>query len=80
MAGKLAKKAAPSRGAKRSLDASGPLFDPVGRSLDLIGERWTLILVSHLLGAPRHDNRLGTQGVAPFTDDQDPTARWTISR
>src|SRR5262245_51842109 len=31
----------------------GPAFDPVGRSLDLIGDRWTLVLVRHLLGRPR---------------------------
>ncbi len=30
-----------------------PLFCPVGRALDLIGERWTLVLVRHLLGGPR---------------------------
>src|SRR4030095_9559724 len=30
----------------------GPAFDPVGRSLDLIGDRWTLGLVRHLLGRP----------------------------
>ena len=28
-----------------------PLFDPVGRGLDLIGDRWTLVLVRHLMGA-----------------------------
>lgn len=43
-----------------------PLFDPVGRGLDWIGERWTLILVSHLLGGPRgfQELRLRT-GIAP---------------
>lgn len=30
-----------------------PLFCPVGRALDLIGERWTLELMRHLLGGPR---------------------------
>ncbi len=30
-----------------------PLFCPVGRALDLIGERWALVVVRHLLGGPR---------------------------
>ena len=29
------------------------IFDPVGRGLDVIGDRWTLLLVRHLLGANR---------------------------
>lgn len=31
----------------------GQIFDPVGRALDQIGDRWTLVLVRHLLGGPR---------------------------
>jgi len=44
----------------------GPLFCPVARALDLIGERWTLVLVRHLLGGPRgfQDLRVRT-GIAP---------------
>ena len=30
-----------------------PLFCPVGRALDLIGERWTLVLVRHLPAGAR---------------------------
>lgn len=44
----------------------GPLFCPVGRALDLIGERWTLVLVRHLLGGPRGFQELRTRtGIAP---------------
>jgi DNA-binding HxlR family transcriptional regulator/putative sterol carrier protein len=30
----------------------GAVFDPVARALDLIGDKWTLVLVRHLLGGP----------------------------
>jgi DNA-binding HxlR family transcriptional regulator len=30
----------------------GEVFDPVARALDLIGDKWTLVLVRHLLGGP----------------------------
>jgi DNA-binding HxlR family transcriptional regulator len=44
----------------------GPLFCPVGRALDLIGERWTLVLVRHLLGGPRGFQELRERtGIAP---------------
>jgi DNA-binding HxlR family transcriptional regulator len=44
----------------------GGIFDPVARGLDVIGDRWTLVLVRHLLGAPRgfQDLRRRT-GIAP---------------
>ena len=45
---------------------SGPLFCPVARALDLIGERWTLVLVRHLLGRPRGFQELRNRtGIAP---------------
>ncbi len=45
---------------------AGPLFCPVARALDLIGERWTLVLVRHLLPAPRGFQELRTRtGIAP---------------
>jgi DNA-binding HxlR family transcriptional regulator len=45
---------------------AGPLFCPVARALDLIGERWTLVLVRHLLGGPRGFQELRTRtGIAP---------------
>lgn len=31
----------------------GQIFDPVGRALDRVGDRWTLVLVRHLLGGAR---------------------------
>ena len=46
--------------------ASDPLFCPVARALDLIGERWTLVLVRHLLGRPRGFQELRNRtGIAP---------------
>lgn len=44
----------------------GEVFDPVGRALDRVGDRWTLVLVRHLLAAPRgfQDLRMRT-GIAP---------------
>ena len=42
------------------------LFCPVGRALDLIGERWTLVLVRHLLGGPRGFQELRERtGITP---------------
>lgn len=42
------------------------IFDPVARALDLIGDRWTLVLVRQLLGGPKgfQDLRVRT-GIAP---------------
>lgn len=43
-----------------------PVFCPVGRALDLIGERWTLVLVRHLLGGPRGFQELRQRsGITP---------------
>ncbi len=43
-----------------------PLFCPVARALDLIGERWTLVLVRHLLGGPRGFTELRQRtGITP---------------
>lgn len=42
------------------------LFDPVGRALDLIGDRWTLVLVRHLLSGPKGFQELRQRtGIAP---------------
>jgi DNA-binding HxlR family transcriptional regulator len=42
------------------------IFDPVGRGLDVIGDRWTLVLVRHLLGAQRGFQELRKRtGIAP---------------
>lgn len=41
-------------------------FCPVGRALDLIGARWTLVLVRHLLTGPRRFQELrDLTGIAP---------------
>jgi len=46
--------------------AGGPLFCPVARALDIIGERWTLVLVRHLLGGPRGFQELRNRsGIGP---------------
>jgi DNA-binding HxlR family transcriptional regulator len=42
------------------------VFDPVARALDLIGEKWTLVLVRHLLTAPRGFQELRERtGITP---------------
>lgn len=44
----------------------GAIFDPVARGLDLIGERWTLVLVRHLLIRPLGFQELRQRtGIAP---------------
>ncbi len=46
--------------------ADGPLFCPIARALDLIGERWSLVVVRHLLGGPRGFQELRNRmGIAP---------------
>ncbi|HXZ85184.1 MAG TPA: winged helix-turn-helix transcriptional regulator, partial [Myxococcota bacterium] len=60
------RKEAPLEVAADGLADAGPAFDPVGRSLDLIGDRWTLVLVRHLLGRPRGFAELRSRtGIAP---------------
>jgi len=42
------------------------IFDPVARGLDVIGDRWTLVLVRHLLDSPRGFQELRRRtGIAP---------------
>jgi len=42
------------------------IFDPVARGLDVIGDRWTLVLVRHLLDSPRGFQELRKRtGIAP---------------
>lgn len=46
--------------------APGQIFCPVGRALDIIGDRWTLVLVCHLLGGPMGFQELRARtGIAP---------------
>jgi DNA-binding HxlR family transcriptional regulator len=52
----------------RSPDVPRPdgIFDPVARGLDVIGDRWTLVLVRHLLDSPRGFQELRMRtGIAP---------------
>ena len=50
----------------RKVPRPGQVFDPVARALDRIGDRWTLVLIFHLLGGPKgfQDLRQRT-GIAP---------------
>jgi len=42
------------------------VFDPVARALDRIGDRWTLVLIRHLLGGPKGFQELRVRtGIAP---------------
>jgi DNA-binding HxlR family transcriptional regulator len=44
----------------------GGIFDPVARALEVIGDRWTLVLVRQLLGASRGFQELRQRtGIAP---------------
>lgn len=44
----------------------GEVFDPVARALDVIGDRWTLVLVRHLLSGPKGFQELRVRtGIAP---------------
>ncbi len=44
----------------------GGIFDPVARALEVIGDRWTLVLVRHLLWAPCGFQELRKRtGIAP---------------
>src|SRR3990172_1721909 len=53
--------AARPRTARPRAPKGGSLFCPVARALDLIGGRWTLVLVRHLLGGPRGFQELRTR-------------------
>ena len=50
----------------RAIPKPGQLFDPVARALDLVGDRWTLVLVRHLLSGPKGFQELRQRtGIAP---------------
>jgi len=52
--------------ASRTILQPGQIFCPVGRALDVIGDRWTLVLVRHLLRGPLGFQELRTRsGIAP---------------
>ena len=49
-----------------SILSPGQIFCPVGRALDVIGDRWTLGLIRHLLGGPLGFQELRARtGIAP---------------
>ncbi len=53
---------------ERRLEVLRPaqIFDPVARALDVIGDRWTLVLLRHLLGGPKGFQALRVRtGIAP---------------
>ena len=55
-------------GAERKPDILRPaqIFDPVARALDMIGDRWTLVLVRQLLAGPKGFQELRVRtGIAP---------------
>jgi len=55
--------ASPSRAA---IPRPGEIFDPVARALDVIGDRWTLVLVGQLMGGPKGFQQLRVRtGIAP---------------
>jgi len=50
----------------RDVLTPGEIFCPVGRALDVVGDRWTLVLVRHLLGGPLGFQELRARsGIAP---------------
>ena len=56
----------PKTDANASILAPGQIFCPVGRALDVIGDRWSLVLVRHLLGGPCGFQELRIRsGIAP---------------
>jgi len=58
--------AKPVAKATRQILSPGQIFCPVGRALDVIGDRWTLVIVRHLLGGPLGFQELRSRtGIAP---------------
>ncbi|MGH0038151.1 MAG: winged helix-turn-helix transcriptional regulator [Myxococcota bacterium] len=53
-------------GGRRSIPRPGAIYDPVARALDVIGDRWSLVLVRHLLLGPKGFQELRQRtGIAP---------------
>jgi DNA-binding HxlR family transcriptional regulator len=51
---------------RRGVPRPGEIYDPVARALDAIGDRWTLVLVRHLLLGPKGFQELRVRtGIAP---------------
>ena len=52
--------------ARRGILRPGEIYDPVARVLDVIGDRWSLVLVRHLLLGPKGFQELRVRtGIAP---------------
>jgi len=52
--------------AVRSIPQPSTIFDPVARALEIVGDRWTLVLVRQLLDGPRGFQELRQRtGIAP---------------
>lgn len=65
---KRARSDVPGEEAGRKGDILRPtqIFDPVARALDLLGDRWTLVLIRQLLGGPKGFQELRVRtGIAP---------------
>jgi DNA-binding HxlR family transcriptional regulator len=57
---------APAPAAGRAIPRPEGIFDPVARALEVIGDRWTLVLVRQLLEGPRGFQQLRQRtGIAP---------------
>jgi DNA-binding HxlR family transcriptional regulator len=55
-----------SSGSRTPILSPGQIFDPVARALDVIGDRWSLVLVRQLLGDPMGFQELRVRtGIAP---------------
>ena len=53
-------------GRAASIPRPGEVFDPVARALDWVGDKWTLVLVRHLLPGPQGFQQLRQRtGIAP---------------
>jgi DNA-binding HxlR family transcriptional regulator len=51
---------------RKSVPNPAEIYDPVARSLDVIGDRWSLVLVRHLLLGPKGFQQLRQRtGIAP---------------
>ena len=51
---------------RRTIPRPGQIFDPVARGLEVIGDRWTLVLVGQLLGGAKGFQELRVRtGIAP---------------
>ena len=58
--------AAAATAARREVPRPGSIYDPVGRALDAIGDRWSLVLVRHLLLGPKGFQELRMRtGITP---------------